>query len=97
MNAEIFRQTLQNNEPPQGISPCLQALWYDANNNWEQSHQLIQDEPGTLPALIHAYLHRKEGDQGNAGYWYRRGGKAPFSGSLQEEWEWLVQACLNPQ
>lgn len=91
----MFRQSLLLNNPPQEFSLCLQALWYDARGDWKEAHRLIQDEGGSMPALIHAYLHRKEGDNGNAGYWYRRGGGVPFVGSLQAEWEHLVSACLG--
>jgi hypothetical protein len=46
-------------------------------------------------AWVHAYLHRKEGDDGNAGYWYRRGGKPPASGSLDAEWNAIAAALLS--
>jgi hypothetical protein len=43
---------------------------------------------------VHAYLHRKEGDQDNAGYWYRRVRKPPATVSLDEEWEELARELL---
>ena len=43
---------------------------------------------------VHAYLHRKEGDQDNAGYWYRRCRKPPATVTLDEEWEALARALL---
>ncbi|RPD46639.1 hypothetical protein [Paracnuella aquatica] len=95
MDTKKFLQSVQENHPPTGISTCLQALWFDAKEDWEEAHRLIQDEPGSMPGRIHAYLHRKEGDSANAGYWYRRAGVSPFTGSLQEEWRHLVDACLN--
>ncbi|RYY58615.1 MAG: hypothetical protein EOO05_15830 [Chitinophagaceae bacterium] len=90
MEPEKFRETLQNSQPPQGQNIYLQALWYDAKGDWEKSHELIQDLPDSPSARIHAYLHRKEGDQGNALYWYRRAGVTAFRGSLDQEWELLV-------
>ena len=68
-----------------------EALEYDRSGNWKKAHDLIQDLPTKEAAWIHAYLHRREGDDGNAGYWYRRAGKDFFVGSLEEEWEvlWL--------
>ena len=95
MNHQTFLKSLELSEPPAGISLVLQALWHDAQENWEEAHRLIQDEPGILPGRIHAYLHRKEGDQFNAGYWYRKAGVNPFSGSFQAEWEMLVETCLG--
>tara|TARA_R110000868_G_scaffold198745_2_gene445336 strand:+ start:250 stop:492 length:243 start_codon:yes stop_codon:yes gene_type:complete len=65
------------------------ALEEDKSGNWEKAHELIQDLPTNEAAWIHAYLHRKEGDVSNAGYWYRRAGKDFFSGSLEKEWETL--------
>ena len=35
---------------------------------------------------MHAYLHRKEGDSGNAGYWYRQAGRPAETGALEDEW-----------
>ena len=45
-------------------------------------------------AWVHAYLHRKEGDIGNAGYWYQRAGKPVETGPLDDEWESIVSALL---
>jgi hypothetical protein len=43
---------------------------------------------------VHAYLHRKEGDEGNAGYWYRRA-RRPFAReSLETEWAAIASALL---
>jgi len=92
MEPDKLKQSLQNSQPPQGLNIYLQALWYDGKGDWEKSHELIQDLPDSSSARIHAYLHRKEGDQGNALYWYRRAGEAAFRGSLEEEWEFLVGA-----
>jgi len=44
---------------------------------------------------VHAYLHRKEGDQANAGYWYRRAGKAAATCALADEWEAIAEALLG--
>ena len=44
---------------------------------------------------VHAYLHRKEGDLGNAGYWYRRARKPASSASLAEEWAAIAAALLG--
>jgi hypothetical protein len=54
-----------------------------------------QDIDGRDGAWIHAYLHRKEGDAGNAGYWYRRAGRTPASGSLDTEWIQIATALLE--
>ncbi|MCB1970850.1 MAG: hypothetical protein KDG54_10635 [Geminicoccaceae bacterium] len=64
----------------------VEALDADRNGEWDRAHAIVQDMDGAGAAWVHAYLHRKEGDLANAGYWYRRAGKAPASGSLESEW-----------
>ena len=49
-------------------------------------------EDGADAAWAHAYLHRKEGDLGNAGYWYRQAGKPMSSASLEQEWSEIAAA-----
>ncbi len=53
--------------------------------DWSGAHSLVQDDNDTLSCLIHAYLHREEGDLGNAGYWYRRAGEAFPDNTLAQE------------
>lgn len=75
--------------------PLVRALWHDARGDWEEAHRLAQDVQGDDGAWVHAYLHRKEGDHGNAGYWYRRAGKPHESGSLDAEWRAIAAALLG--
>lgn len=95
MTLEQFNDTLSQPEPPTGVHPVLKGLWYDANENWEQAHNIAQSREGE-PSYdrLHAYLHRKEGDRFNANYWYRRAGATFFPGSLDEEWNALVTQYL---
>jgi len=44
---------------------------------------------------VHAYLHRKEGDDMNAGYWYARAGKSAATGELGAEREAIARALLG--
>jgi hypothetical protein len=92
MNIERFRATLVGSVPPSGLSPALEALWYDAQGNWEAAHNALQDEQSGNGAWVHAYLHRKEGDLSNAAYWYRRAGKPVATTALDDEWAALVAA-----
>ena len=94
MTITIFKEGMAGAEPPPNVSIYLQALWYDANDDWERAHKLIQDLPDKNAAWIHAYLHRREGDLFNADYWYRRAGKSRPDVSLAEEWEGMVSALL---
>jgi hypothetical protein len=76
-------------------SPFLKALWHDGQGNWTAAHKVVDTMGGKNAAWVHAYLHRKEGDQWNANYWYRRANQTMPNVSLDEEWEALVQYFLN--
>ncbi len=95
MTVEEFKGTLGQSLPPVGISPLLQALWLDAKGDWQGSHAIVQDMESKEAAWLHAYLHRKEGDEFNAGYWYNRTGKKFSKASLEEEWEEILKANLT--
>ncbi len=73
----------------------LLALWFDGIGDWEKSHEQVDQLPGKNAARIHAYLHRKEGDQWNADYWYRRAGEERPNLTLEQEWEELVRRFLK--
>jgi len=94
MNFEAFKESLSNDQPPAQLPIYLRALWYDGRGDWETAHDLINDLPGEKAAWVHAYLHRKEGDAGNAGYWYARAGKRMPSMSLELEWADIVSQLL---
>lgn len=94
MNLISFKQSLTENNPPQNSSVYLKALWQEGKGNWDKAHHLVQDLEDKNASWIHAYLHRKEGDIGNADYWYRRAGKKRPDVSLENEWEEIVTAML---
>lgn len=95
MTFDQFTASLDQLQPPANIHPVLTALWYDARDDWEQAHNVAQSREGEPPYdRLHAYLHRKEGDRFNAGYWYKRAKSPFFDGSLAEEWEVLVRQQL---
>ena len=89
-----FKASLSGAAPAQQVNAPLAALWWSAKGGWDQAHKLVQDEPTADAAWVHAYLHRVEGDLGNAGYWYRRAGKPVVTGSLDAEWEGMVSDLL---
>jgi hypothetical protein len=89
-----FKATLDASTPP-AVRPALVALWHDAKGDWERAHQVAQDVEDATGAWVHAYLHRKEGDESNAGYWYRRAGKPDEHGPLEVEWARIVTALLS--
>lgn len=95
MTTEDFKKTLNQSLPPEGIDPLLQAMWFDGKDDWDKAHDIAQEIHTKDGSWIHAYLHRKEGDEGNAGYWYARAGKPFNRKSLQEEWNELVTDFLK--
>jgi hypothetical protein len=70
-------------------------MWYDAKCNWEASHNIAQDMRNQIGSWIHGYLHRKEGDDWNAGYWYRQAGRSFPKTTLEEEHQEIVEFILN--
>lgn len=90
-----FRETLKDPHPPAGWPPGLRALWYEGKGDWEAAHNIAQDMYGAAGSLIHAYLHRVEGDRWNAGYWYDRAGKPFPKTTLEQEFETLVESLLK--
>ena len=95
MDTNDFKKSLAATAPPSGARIPLQALWHDGRGDWHAAHDLLQKDDSADSAWVHAYLHRKEGDLGNAGYWYRRAGKPTASGSLESEWEQIVGVLIS--
>ncbi|WP_430425514.1 hypothetical protein [Maribacter litoralis] len=90
-----FEKSLELSTVPKEWSDGLKAAWYDAKENWEASHNIAQDMHNTLGSWLHAYLHRKEGDRFNAGYWYRLANKEYPTITLDEELKVIVESILK--
>jgi hypothetical protein len=90
-----LRASLSAAKPPAGISMPLAALWWAAKNEWDKAHSMVQGDDGGDAAWVHAYLHRVEGDNANAAYWYRRAGHDPSKASLDAEWGDIAGALLG--
>ncbi|AHF15773.1 hypothetical protein [Niabella soli] len=87
-----FKRSLQLKVPPATFSELQCGLWYAAKGDWEAAHNIAQDHEGTKDFdRLHAYLHRVEGDEWNANYWYRRAGTSMPSGTIEEELKMLIQ------
>ena len=94
MTLEQFRATLSADASPT-VVPALQALWYDARGDWDKAHEMANSIADSTGAWVHAYLHRKEGDLGNAAYWYDRAGQPVPTDSLDAEWDRITRALLG--
>lgn len=64
-----------------GLSPALEALAWLYLDGLERAHEICQSVDGPTGAHLHAIVHRREGDFGNALYWYRRAGEADGEGA----------------
>ena len=96
MDIAEFRESLKKNDtPPATLGAALQALWWDAKDDWQRAHETAQKDEGPEGSWVHAYLHRKAGDLPNAKYWYRRAGRAAGYGDHDREWEAIVAWLLR--
>jgi len=96
MTLTEFRATLSERAPPAGGS-ALSALWWAAKGQFDRAHEIVQDDAGRDAAWVHAYLHRVEGDLGNAAYWYRQARRPVAAQTLETEWDVIVTALLESQ
>jgi hypothetical protein len=94
MTREEFRSSLTRSEPPAGLSAPLAALWWDVRGDWAKAHSLVDELETQDGMAVHAYLHRKEGAESNANYWYDRAGRAYRRDALAEEWAALADGLL---
>ena len=87
MKLEAFIQSIDTEkEPPNDISNGLKALWWE-KKEIGKNQDIAQEMMSTDGSWIHAYLHRVEGDLGNAAYWYNRAGK-PIKRNEDQNEEW---------
>ena len=92
--AEFQQSFKEGEEPPQGISEILQALWHARKGDGQKAHEIVQSIRTYDASWVHAYLHRQEGDLGNALYWYNRAGRPESEEELEKEWEQIAQHLL---
>jgi hypothetical protein len=95
MTFDDFYNSLKTAQPPAGLTPALAGLWWDAKGDWKQAHDRAQEGEGLEASWVHAYLHRKEGDQENAAYWYGRAGKPACGEPFDAEWRRIVSDLLG--
>ena len=95
MDLATYELSLEASQPPAGLTPLLEALWHERKGDWTRAHEIAQDIETEAAAWVHAYLHRREGDQSNAAYWYRHARKPVERGDLDHEWRAIVLALLD--
>lgn len=94
--AEFEASVAQGSAPP-ALSAPLAGLWHAGRGDWEAAHRCVQADPSRDASWVHAYLHREEGDLGNAGYWYAKARRPmpPASVTLKTEWAEIARALLE--
>ncbi len=80
---------------PKGFSGPLAALWHTARGEWDKAHEIVMDDESKAAAWVHAHLHRVEGDEANAGYWYRRAGQTHATQPLDDEWDLIAMTLVK--
>ncbi len=94
MNYDDFINLTKESDPPNVLSEVHLALWYAFKDNWDMAHKIVQDINTEIASWIHAYLHRVEGDLGNANYWYNRAEKKSSNESLEIELNNIIKSVL---
>lgn len=94
MNAQEFKASIAKDKAPAGLTAPLEALWWDAKGDWARSHGLVDELETKDGMAVHAYLHRKEGSESNADYWYKMAGREFHRTTLEAEWLALVEGLI---
>jgi len=94
-NLDLFYASLAGESPPRRIGPALAGLWLGLKGRWGDAHSVVQDESDPETALVHAWLHRSEGDHGNAIYWYRRAGVTPVWEDCDKEGRHIARILID--
>jgi len=95
MTPAEFEAALSLDAPPEGVPAPVAALWWDAKGDWARAHSLVDELETPDGMAVHAYLHRKEGVEWNANYWYDRAGRQYRRPTLDAEWRALVKGLLG--
>ena len=95
MDYTAFEKSLIKPSVPKHWPESLQSLWHIAKGNWEASHNIAQDLHTNMGSWIHAHLHRVEGDNFNARYWYGQAGRPYCTNSFEDEVKEIADHILS--
>jgi len=94
---DSFVRSLDGDAPPGSATPMLRAVWHGLHGDWDAAHELAQAQDDAEGAWVHAWLHRIEGDLGNADYWYRRADRPSCRDDTRDEGLEIARSLLRPQ
>jgi len=92
---DAFVLSLDQDETASFATPMLQAIRLGLRGDWHAAHELAQQQDDADGAWVHAWLHRIEGDLGNADYWYRRARRTPRRDDTRAEGLEIAQALIE--
>lgn len=90
-----FVLSLDRDEPPPRATPMLRAIWHGLRGDWDTAHELAQAQDDVDGAWVHAWLHRIQGDLGNADYWYRRACRPSRRDDTRDEGLEIARALIG--
>jgi hypothetical protein len=95
MNMIEFKSALLNQEPPTNCPNVIKALWYLHHDQWDDAHDIAQNDSSPHGSWLHGILHKVEGDEWNAKYWYQKAGMPYREIPLNEEIKLLADQILS--
>ena len=88
--ATFFLHAFKPGDKMTNQSHLVTAMQLLRDGDWDAAHEIAQEDHSAAGSLVHAHLHKVEGDLSNARYWYGRAGISPPTESVEAEWEWIV-------
>lgn len=95
LNKEQFLRVLDESQPDQDMTEHQKVLWLIHHDQWNEAHEIVQENNDEISCLLHGYLHDMEGDHWNASYWYRRAGHKEMPERMPDKWQYLIDAVLE--
>lgn len=92
--AEFPQLGLADTVTSDAIALCTSGLWLLAGD-LERSHTISQDHDSAEGSFWHGIMHRREGDFGNAKYWFRRVGRHPVFAQIARQAADLPPSLLD--
>lgn len=72
------------------------AVKHARGGDWARVHEMAQADNSLLGSWLHGIVHVREGDLGNAAYWYAKAGRHfERRGSVEDELEKLEGELLD--